>query len=206
MGAILTGSILGLATCATARRSLTGRRLKVPLPQRELLQSTFEMVGIPMVMPVSGHVGICTMVLAMPLLQARQVVYCMEHDGSACNRCIKCFRRDIIRIFMDETHRVDWSRYRTPQVNALLSGRPIYCHHIFMTAFSLKPHLFPTWIHDLTADLPRISTDWCLRTYTPAFDMYPPQWRECISSRVLAHVPPMTQADHDSMIEAVTHQ
>ena len=61
-------------------------------------------------------------------------------------------------------------------------------------------------MNDPTADLPRISTNWGLRTYTPAFDMYLLQWRGRISSRVLAHAPPMTQSDHDSMIEAVTHQ
>lgn len=201
-GIILTGSILGACylsngtqfwdrNAATAWHGPTGN----------YWQSAFDAIGLPMFSPVTGVSEYQTMQLSMKLLNEGEVVYCMESDGLPCGSCTKCFRRDVIRTYLDETHVANWHLYQTESIVNFLQKRPLIMGHIFSTAFSLRPELYPDWVLSETKSLRLINTDWVMKVYPPSFELCAPQWRELITTRVLQYIDPMSQDDCASLKE-----
>ena len=149
--------------------------------------------------PVTGVSEMQTMKQSSRLLENNKVVYCMEADGSACLKCSKCFRRDVIRTFIDEKHFPKWESYDTESTHKFLLKRPLYFGHIFSTAFSLKPDIYPDWMIEKIAGVPIIETDWTMRVYSDSFLLCPENWREYVSTRVLQYIDPMTESDKEQL-------
>lgn len=200
LGLILTGSILG--SCFLSNGTKFWDRVKARAwhgPSGNYWQSAFEAIGLPMFSPVTGVSEMQTMNQSTRLLKQDQVVYCMKNDGSACHKCSKCFRRDVIRTFINPTHFCDWNPYNTEEIHTFLTKRPLYFGHIFSSAFSLKPGVFPDWMLEKTEDIPVVETDWTMRVYTDSFLLCPEEWREFISTRVLQFIDPMTESDKEQL-------
>lgn len=201
IGAVLTGSVLG--SCFLHNGShFFDRHAKQRYhgPSGNFWQSAFEKIGLPMISPVMGMSEFQTMRLSLPLLHVGEVVYCMEHNGQACNCCTKCFRRAVIRTFLEPDafgRSVDWTRFDTDVVHALLTARPLYFAHIFVMAISLQPHLYPTWMRSRLANLITVPSNWLLRVYAQAFELVPLPWRALIAERVKTHVIAMHATDVD---------
>jgi len=123
----------------------------------------------------------------------------MEDNGSACLKCSKCFRRDIIRTFIDSNHFPQWGNYDTASIHTFLDKRPLYFGHIFSSAFSLKPDVFPDWMLEKFEGVPIVENDWAMRVYADSFLLCPEQWRDFISSRVLEFIEPMTESDKEQL-------
>lgn len=200
IGVIFTGAILG-ATCLK-----DGKGYYDLLQSRiyhgeagNFWRSAFYKIGIPMISPVAGVSEFQTMKISLPLLDDKRVVYCMRDNGNACGVCTKCFRRDVIRCFICADHTVKWDAYDTPIIHTLLENRPMYCCHIFATAFSLKPEAYPKWIMEKVTDIPKVEYDWLMRAHTESFELYPSNLREFISTRVLRHVDAMDIADYKAL-------
>jgi hypothetical protein len=201
-GIILTGSILG--SCYLSNGTQFWDRNAATAwhgPTGNYWQSAFDAIGLPMFSPVTGVSEFQTMQLSMKLLNAGEVVYCMESDGSPCGTCSKCFRRDVIRTFLNETYVANWHLYQTESIIKFLQKRPMYFGHVFSTAFSLKPELYPDWVLNETKNLTQINNDWLMRVYIPSFELCDPEWRELITARVLEHINPMSQEDCSSLKE-----
>ena len=196
IGLILTGSILG--SCFLSNGVKFWDRVKARElhgPSGNYWQSAFEAIGLAMFSPVTGVSEMQTMKLSISLLNDNQVVYCMEDNGSACNKCSKCFRRDVIRTFIDVNHIVNWDNYNNQKIHNFLSKRPLYFGHIFSSATSLKPELFPSWVLEKIKGVPKIKTDWTMRSYTESFLLCPEKWRSYVSNRVSKYIEEMTNSD-----------
>ena len=195
-GIILTGSILG--SCFLQNGLGFWDRIEARAwhgPSGNYWQSAFESVGIPLFSPVTGVSEFQTMKQSMNLIGQGQVIYCMESDGMPCNICSKCFRRDVIRAFIDDLHQPDWEGYRTENIRLFLRKRPLYFGHIFATAFSLKPEIYPPWIINSVKSLVRVNSDWTMKVYRPAFLLCPKPWRDYIANRVLQFIEPMSEVE-----------
>lgn len=196
IGLILTGSILG--SCFLSNGVKFWDRVKAREwhgPSGNYWQSAFEAIGLAMFSPVTGVSEMQTMKLSISLLNDNQVVYCMEDNGSTCNKCSKCFRKDVIRTFIDVNHIVDWDNYNNQKIHNFLSKRPLYFGHIFSSATSLKPELFPSWVLEKIKGVPKIKTDWIMRSYTESFLLCPEKWRSYVSNRVSKYIEEMTDSD-----------
>lgn len=196
IGLILTGSILG--SCFVSNGVKFWDRVKARAwhgPSGNYWQSAFEAIGLTMFSPVTGVSEMQTMNLSLSLLNENQVVYCMEESGSACNKCSKCFRRDIIRTFIDAKHTPNWDEYDNEKIHSFLSKRPLYFGHIFSSATSLKPDLFPDWVLEKIERVPKVKTDWTMRVYTESFLLCPEEWRDYVSNRVSQYIDGMTDLD-----------
>ena len=119
----------------------------------------------------------------------------MESDGSPCRKCTKCFRRDVIRVYLDEKYVPNWETYENEKIKVFLQKRPLYFGHIFATAFYLRPDSYPSWILDEVKSLRKINLDWLMKVYAPSFELCSPRWRDYISSRVLEFIQPMNEAE-----------
>jgi hypothetical protein len=195
-GLILTGSILG--SCFVSNGVKFWDRVRARAwhgPSGNYWQSAFEAIGLTMFSPVTGISEMQTMNLSLSLLNEDQVVYCMEESGSACNKCSKCFRRDIIRTFIDAKHIPNWDEYNNEKIHTFLSKRPLYFGHIFSSATSLKPELFPNWVLEKIEGVPKVKTDWTMRAYTESFLLCPEEWRDYVSNRVSQYIDSMTDSD-----------
>jgi len=192
-GIILTGSILG--SCFLSNGVRFWDRIKARGwhgPTGNYWQSAFDAVGLPMFSPVTGVSEFQTMKQSEQLLGSGEVVYCMESDGLPCGTCSKCFRRDVIRAYLDDKHLPNWANYQTESIVKFLQKRPLYFGHIFSTAFSLKPSIFPNWILNEVKDLREIESEWTMKVYKQAFELCAKDWREYISNRVLKYIQPMS--------------
>jgi hypothetical protein len=200
IGLILTGSVLG--SCFLSNGVKFWDRVRARAwhgPSGNYWQSAFEAIGITMFSPVTGVSEMQTMKLSSKLLSEKKVVYCMEANGSACNSCSKCFRRAVIRTYIEPDFSPDWNDYNIPSIHQLLAKRPLYMSHIFSTAFSLKPELYPDWILDGVADMVKVQSDWTMRCYQDSFLLCPPEWREYVETRVLEFIEPMTEDDCEDL-------
>ena len=164
-------------------------------PTGNYWQSAFDAVGLPMFSPVTGVSEFQTMKQSEQLLRSGEVVYCMESDGLPCGTCSKCFRRDVIRAYLDDKHLPNWANYQTESIVKFLQKRPLYFGHIFSTAFSLKPSIFPNWILNEVKDLREIESEWTMKVYKQAFELCAKDWREYISNRVLNYIQPMSKEE-----------
>jgi len=195
-GIILTGSILG--SCFLSNGVKFWNRIEARAwhgPTGNYWQSAFDAIGLPMFSPVTGVSEFQTMEQSKQLLESGEVVYCMESDGLPCGTCSKCFRRDVIRTYLDKQYVPNWMNYRTDKMIQFLQRRPLYFGHIFSTAFHLKPELFPDWILDEVRDLQEVTSDWAMKVYAPSFELCAPEWRDLISNRVLQFIDPMNAQD-----------
>jgi len=200
IGLILTGSNLGSSFLLNGVKFWD--RLKARAwhgPSGNYWQSAFEAIGLTMFSPVSGVSEMQTMNQSLRLLQKNDVVYCMEKNGSECLMCPKCFRREIIRTFVESEYSPNWTRYNTDIIHSFLSKRPLYFGHIFSSAFSLKPEVFPDWIIQKVGDIPKVKTDWTMRVYSDSFLLCHEKWREYVSSRVFKFIEPMTKSDKQEL-------
>lgn len=200
IGLILTGSVLG--SCFLSNGVKFWDRVRARAwhgPSGNYWQSAFETIGITMFSPVTGVSEMQTMKLSNKLLSEKKVVYCMEANGSACNSCSKCFRRAVIRTYIEPDFSPNWNDYNTPSMHQFLAKRPLYFGHIFSTCFSLKPELYPDWILNRITDLVKVDSDWTMRCYQNSFLLCPLEWREFISTRVLEFIQPMTEDDSEKM-------
>ena len=159
----------------------SNRGKRVAWPTGNYWQSAFDAVGLPMFSPVTGVSEFQTMKQSQQLLGSGEVVYCMESDGLPCGTCSKCFRRDVIRAYLDDKHLPNWANYQTESIVKFLQKRPLYFGHIFSTAFSLKPSIFPNWILNEVKDLREIESEWTMKVYKQAFELCAKDWREYIS-------------------------
>ncbi len=199
-GLILTGSILG--ACFLSNGVKFWDRIRARAwhgPSGNYWQSAFEAIGITMFSPVTGVSEMQTMKLSRKLLAEQQVVYCMESNGSACHSCTKCFRRAVIRAYIESDFSPDWDAYNTTPIHQFLSKRPLYFGHIFSTALSLKPEICPDWMLGRLSDVVKINNDWTMRFYQDSFLLCPPEWREYIANRVSKFIEPMTENDCEEM-------
>ncbi len=199
-GLILTGSILG--SCFVSNGTKFWDRVKARAwhgPSGNYWQSAFEAIGLTMYSPVTGVSEMQTMKQSSRLLKRNEVVYCMENDGSACLKCTKCFRRDVIRTFIDSKHFADWNSYNTESIHSFLLKRPLYFGHIFSSAFSLKPDIYPDWMLEKAQGIPAIESDWTMRVYADSFLLCPEEWRDYVSERVLKFIQPMTELDKEQL-------
>ena len=195
-GIILTGSILG--SCFLSNGVKFWDRINARAwhgPTGNYWQSAFDAIGLPMFSPVTGVSEFQTMFQSRRLLNEGQVVYCMESDGSPCRKCTKCFRRDVIRVYLDEKYVPNWETYENEKIKVFLQKRPLYFGHIFATAFYLRPDSYPSWILDEVKSLRKINLDWLMKVYAPSFELCSPKWRDYISSRVLEFIQPMNDAE-----------
>ena len=196
IGIILTGSIIGSCFLSNGARfwdRLNARKWHGP--SGNYWQSAFEAIGLPMFSPMTGVSEMQTMKQSLDLLNQNQVVYCMENDGSACLKCSKCFRRDVIRTFIQSNHQPNWEVYNTEYIHNFLENRPLYFGHIFSSAVSLKPELFPEWMTSRLTYVQPIKKDWVMRVYAESFDLCPIEWRDYLKSRVTSFIPPMDEID-----------
>jgi len=195
-GIILTGSILG--SCFLSNGVRFWDRIEARGwhgPTGNYWQSAFDAIGLPMFSPVTGVSEFQTMEQSKQLLESGEVVYCMESDGLPCGTCSKCFRRDVIRAYLDDKHLPNWAYYQTESIVKFLQKRPLYFGHIFSTAFSLKPSIFPNWILNEVKDLREIESEWTMKVYKQAFELCAEDWREYISNRVLKYIQPMSKEE-----------
>lgn len=200
IGLILTGSVLG--SCFLSNGVKFWDRVQARAwhgPSGNYWQSAFEAIGLTMFSPVTGVSEMQTMRLSSKLLSEQKVVYCMEANGSACNSCSKCFRRAVIRAFVERDFSPEWNDYNTPSMHQFLARRPLYFGHIFSTCFSLKPELYPDWVLNRVTDVVRVDSDWTMRCYQDSFLLCPPEWREYIATRVSEFIEPMTENDCEEM-------
>ena len=153
-------------------------------------QSAFNEIGLPVFSPVCGMSGYMTMKLSLDLIQQGDVFYCAAKEGTACFRCTKCLRRDLIRAVVDPAHRPDWAPYDREDVHEFLERQPLYCGHIFAYARNRIPDL-PLFLASRLQVLPAIASNWPMRVYVRTFDLCDSGWREEIRDRVLARVKPM---------------
>ena len=156
-GIVLTGSILG--SCFLSNGVRFWDRMEARGwhgPTGNYWQSAFDAIGLPMFSPVTGVSEFQTMEQSKQLLESGEVVYCMESDGLPCGTCSKCFRRDVIRAYLDDKYLPNWDNYQTESIIKFLQKRPLYFGHVFSTAFSLKPSIFPSWILNEVKDLKEI--------------------------------------------------
>ena len=196
VGLILAGSNLGSSFLANGTRFWD--RIKARAwhgPSGNYWESAFHHIGLPMSSPVIGVSEMQAMNLSKHFLDNDEVVYCMEKDGSACNVCTKCFRRDVIRTYLFDDHQVDWESYNTSLIKSLLQKRPLYFGHIFSSAFSLKKERFPDWILNLVKDVRPINSDWTMRVFTDSFVLFSENWRGFLSERILQYIEPMSEKD-----------
>lgn len=195
-GIILTGSILG--SCFLSNGVKFWNRIEARAwhgPTGNYWQSAFDAIGLPMFSPVTGISEFQTMEQSKQLLETGEVVYCMESDGLPCQTCSKCFRRDVIRAYLDDKYLPEWDKYRTEKITQFLQKRPLYFGHIFSTAFSLKPNIIPEWVLNEVNDVRKINREWAMKAYIPSFELCAPEWRELISKRVLNFIEPMNNED-----------
>ena len=200
VGLILTGSILGSSFLWNGTRFWDRVEARAwHGPSGNYWQSAFEAIGLTMCSPVTGVSEMQTMKLSTRLLEKNQVVYCMGDNGSACLKCTKCFRRDVIRSFIDANHFPEWETYNTVSIHNFLGKRPLYFGHIYSSAFSLKPDIFPDWILQKASGVPVIKSDWTMRVYTESFLLCPEKWRDYVANRVLQFLEPMTEEDKEQL-------
>ena len=195
-GIVLTGSILG--SCFLSNGVRFWDRIKARGwhgPTGNYWQSAFDAIGLPMFSPVTGVSEYQTMEQSKQLLESGEVVYCMELDGLPCGTCSKCFRRDVIRAYLDDKYLPNWTDYQTESIIRFLQKRPLYFGHVFSTAFSLKPSIFPNWILNEVKDLKETKHEWAMKVYKHAFELCAEDWREYISNRVLDYIQPMSKEE-----------
>jgi len=154
-------------------------------------QSAFNAVGLPMFSPLCGASEYATMTLSLDLIHQGKVVYCMERDGGACQRCSKCLRRDVIRAVVDSGYQPDWKPYDRPDIHRFLERRPLYYGHTFSYARDRVGNL-PPFLASRLEDVPAIASDWPRRLHAGTFDFCDPAWKDRIRDRVLEHLAPMT--------------
>ena len=198
-GMVLTGTIIGSTMLSNGNAfwdRLHARRHHGP--SGNFWQSTFESIGIPMFSPVLGASEFQTMALSNSLIQAGDVVYCMEDKGDACNKCTKCLRRDIIRTVTDPTYNPAWDNYNRSEIHSFLLKRPLYFGHIFSYAMA-KSNSLPSFISDNLTDIPSISTDWPMKFYKESFELCPEEWRPTIQDRVLNFIEPMNSKEVEEL-------
>lgn len=192
-GIILMGSNLGGTLLHKGTRYYNRfKARKWHGPTGNFWQSAFDDIGIPLFSPVSGASEYLTMALSLDLVRSGRVVYCMERDGSACHRCTKCMRRDVIRTVVDEGHHADWGRYDRKDVHEFLEREPLYQGYVFSFArdrVSTLPHFMTSRL----GNLPSIELDWPMRIHPRTFRLCDKAWRPMIRRRVLGHVEPMTR-------------
>ena len=200
VGLILTGSILGSSFLSNG--TIFWDRVKARAwhgPSGNYWQSAFEAIGLTMCSPVTGVSEMQTMKQSTRLLKENQVVYCMGDNGTACLKCTKCFRRDVIRTFIDANYSAEWDTYNIVPIHDFLEKRPLYFGHIFSSAFSLKPDSFPNWMLEKATGVPLIESDWTMRVYSDSFLLCPEKWRDYVANRVLQFIEPMTKEDKEHL-------
>jgi len=192
-GVILMGSNLGGTLLRNGTRYYNRfKARKWHGPTGNFWQSAFDDIGIPVFSPVSGASEYLTMALSLDLVRSGRVVYCMERDGSACHRCTKCMRRDVIRTVVDEGHHADWGPYDRKDVHEFLEREPLYEAYIFSFARD-RVNTLPRFMTSRLGGLPPIELDWPMRIHPGTFRLCNKAWRPMIRKRVLGHVEPMTR-------------
>lgn len=159
-------------------------------PTGNFWQSAFDDIGIPVFSPVCGASEFLTMQLSLDLARQGDIVYCIEGDGSACLKCTKCFRRDMIRAVIDPKYRPDWKPYDRSEVHEFLECRPLYFCHIFSFAKD-RIRKLPSFISRRLKDIPSILSDWPMRIDSRSFELCDKEWRSPIRDRVLEYWDPM---------------
>ena len=163
-------------------------------------QSAFNAVGIPMFSPVCGASEFLTMMLSLDALHAGEVVYCTDDQGDACLRCLKCFRRDVIRTAVDSDYSADWKPYDRSTVHAHLEDRPLHFGHAYSYVRDRSLDL-PRFVASRLRDLPDVKSDWPMKVHAGTFELCAKEWRDTICERVLRHLDPM-EPRHVEELEA----
>jgi len=198
-GIILMGSNLGGTLLRNGTRYYNRfKARKWHGPTGNFWQSAFDDIGIPVFSPVSGASEYLTMTLSLDLVRPGRVVYCMERNGSACHRCTKCMRRDVIRTLVDEGHRADWGPYDRKDIHEFLERDPLYEAYIFSFARD-RVNTLPHFMKSRLGGLPSIELDWPMRIHPGTFRFCDKAWRPMIRKRVLGHVEPMTRRQVSEM-------
>ena len=187
-GVILTGSILGSTMLNNGRSYWDRYRARGwHGPTGNFWQSAFQQIGIPMFSPMTGASEFITMQASIPLLEKNEVVYCMEENGAACNKCSKCFRRAVIRNVVDDSYFSDLEEYNTSEIHKFLEKRPLYFGHIF--SFARRKNSLPEWVLSRLENVPAINSDWLLKVHPYSFDFIEQPWNKILSERMKEHFP-----------------
>lgn len=167
-------------------------------PTGNFWQSAFDGIGIPVFSPVSGASDYLTMALSLDLIRSGRVVYCIEQDGSACFRCSKCMRRDVIRMVVDDGHHPDWGPYDRKEIHQFLEREPLRSAYIFSFARD-RVDTLPSFLTSRLGYLPAIELDWPMKVHSGTFRLCDKAWRRMIRKRVLEHLDPMRRRHMSEM-------
>ena len=161
-------------------------------------QSVFHDIGIPLFSPIDGISEYGSMSVTIELIKAGEVVYCMGDKGEACNRCTKCFRREVIRTCVQSDFIPNWDYYNTEMIHDFLENRPLYFGHIF--SYARKSGKLPEWVTSRISDVQKIDTDWPLKYYSKALEFCPVGWEETIIQRIKNFFEIMTEEEEEELI------
>ena len=161
-------------------------------------QSTFHEIGIPLFSPIDGISEFGSMRVSSKLLERGEVVYCMEADGNSCNKCTKCFRREVIRSVVDDTFEPNWENYDVPFIHGFLEKRPLYFGHIY--SYARKVGKLPDWADAKIRGVQEIKSDWPLHYFEPAMDFCPEEWVETICERIRSNFDMMSKSEEKELV------
>ena len=161
-------------------------------------QSTFHEIGIPLFSPIDGISEFGSMRVSSKLLERGEVVYCMEADGNSCNKCTKCFRREVIRSVVDDTFEPNWENYDESFIHGFLERRPLYFGHIF--SYARKVGKLPDWAETRIKGVQEIKSDWPLHYFEPAMDFCPEEWTETICERIRSNFDMMSKSEEKELV------
>ena len=187
IGYIMTGSVIGASFLSNGRKYFPGTDT---LRKNKWIQA-FELVGIPMFPPTGGLSEVANAIILHKTNFINKAHWCFRDQGSNCQLCWKCFRRDTILFAIGalDVNNEFWERYNTDFIKKQLVKRPIYFAHIFSFTLRKLEHL--TWLKPFIPYDVENTSDWICNSYTEAIKLVPEELRHLISERIVKFIEPM---------------
>ena len=187
IGYIMTGSVIGASFLSNGRKYFPGTDT---LRKNKWIQA-FELVGIPMFSPTGGLSEVANAIILHKTNFINKAHWCFRDQGSNCQLCWKCFRRDTILFAIGalDVNNEFWERYNTDFIKKQLVKRPIYFAHIFSFTLRKLEHL--TWLKPFIPYDVENTSDWICNSYTEAIKLVPEELRHLISERIVKFIEPM---------------
>jgi hypothetical protein len=162
-------------------------------------QSVFHDIGIPLFSPIDGISEYGSMSISLGLIEANEVVYCMAKNGGSCDKCTKCFRREVLRSFVQSDFKPNWRNYDTAMIHDFLDRRPLYFGHIF--SYARNSEKLPKWVISRISDVQKIETDWPLKYFSRALEFCPPGWEKNLSNRIRDNFETMSEEEEKELVQ-----
>lgn len=166
--------------------------------RRNRWERFYNNIGFKIFSPIAGFSELITAKIVLNHNLQDKVLYCELNKGLPCNRCTKCFRKQL-EFTYHGYDKFDFNNFDKNIITTLLSKRPLFMTHVFSEIIKNSKNI-PEYLTEYVNDLHYLNTDIFNRIYSKSFVYFPEDIKEEIIEKLKSYADLMTP-EEDKYIE-----